>query len=174
MSAVHLFRSGARSGVALALMAIAPVEAGELPAPKGEVILVVTGAIANTNGPGAARFDLALLESLPQHGFDTSTIWTEGVHAYSGVLLRDLLQAVGAQGGEVRLWALNDYGASLPPSEVGDEAPLLAYRVDGQLIPVREKGPVWLIYPYDDHPDFRTEAIYSRSVWQLRKIEVLD
>jgi len=36
----------------------------------------------------------------------------------------------------------------------------------------REKGPVWLVYNYDSDPAFRTETVYSRSVWQLDRITI--
>ena len=38
---------------------------------------------------------------------------------------------------------------------------------------VREKGPIWVIYPYDHDADYRTDTIFSRSIWQLDRIDVL-
>lgn len=38
--------------------------AGDLPAPKGPVVLEVGGAISNTNAAGKARFDIEGLEAL--------------------------------------------------------------------------------------------------------------
>ena len=38
---------------------------------------------------------------------------------------------------------------------------------------MRDKGPLWIIYPYDQNTDYQTEVIYSRSIWQLDRIEVL-
>jgi hypothetical protein len=35
---------------------------------------------------------------------------------------------------------------------------------------VREKGPLWIVYPYDKNEKFQTEEIYARSVWSLWKI----
>ena len=35
----------------------------------------------------------------------------------------------------------------------------------------RDKGPLWVIYPYHDNIDYRSETIYSRSIWQLDRIE---
>jgi hypothetical protein len=37
---------------------------------------------------------------------------------------------------------------------------------------LREKGPLWIIYPFDSSPEYQTELIYSRSIWQLNRIEV--
>jgi hypothetical protein len=37
---------------------------------------------------------------------------------------------------------------------------------------VRDKGPLWLIYPYDSKAEYQSETIYSRSIWQLVKIDL--
>jgi hypothetical protein len=146
--------------------------ADSLAAPQGDVILTVSGAIANTNDDGLARLDMALLDGLPQHSFATSTIWTEGVDTYEGVLLSDLLAALGATGTEVVAKALNDYEIAFPSAEATSEGPLLAYRTNGKPMSVRDKGPIWMIFPYDTVEAFRTEQTYARSIWQLDRITV--
>jgi hypothetical protein len=160
--------------LAFAVASLQQVHAQGLGHPAGKVILTVTGEIARTNATGKASFDLSLLDALPQHGFVTSTIWTSGQTTYSGVLLVDLLAAVGAQGATVVGNALNDYRIRIPVAEITEEAPLLAYRADGVPMSVREKGPIWLIYPFDSDEQYRTEQNYSRSIWQLNRIEITD
>jgi hypothetical protein len=164
------------SAVAFAalLLAGAPSQAGTLPAPTGEVILELSGAIATTNGDGVLALDAALLAGLPQHSFTTSSIWTEGTATYAGVLLRDLLDVAGASGETITLTALNDYQITMPTADAAEDGPLVAYLVDGQPMSVRDKGPVWLIYPYDDVAAYRTEQTYARSIWQLSRIRVAD
>jgi hypothetical protein len=163
----------AAAAVAVAL-GTAPALAEGFAAPSGPVILTLVGGIGQNNADGRLALDQALLETLPQHEFATSTIWTEGVVSFRGVLLRDLLQAAGATGTTVTLTALNDYSISMPAAEATEAAPLLAYLMDGQPMSVRDKGPVWLVYPYDADADFRTEQTYARSIWQLDRIEVGD
>lgn len=161
--------------IAVALALLAPVaRAEDMAAPTGEVILTVSGAIGTTNGDGVLALDAALLGGLPQTSFTTSTIWTEGSHSYSGVLLRDLLEAAGATGGTVVLTALNDYQISIPVTDAREDGPLLAYLSDGEPMSVRDKGPVWMIYPYDEVAEYRTEQTYARSIWQLARIEITD
>jgi hypothetical protein len=53
-------------------------------------------------------------EALGTTKLNTSTAWTAGEAKFEGVLARDLLQAVGAQGTEVVATALNDYVATIP------------------------------------------------------------
>jgi len=150
------------------------VSAQDMPAPGAEVILTVTGAIGTTNGDGVWALDAALFATLPQHSFTTGTIWTDGTATYTGVLLRDLLTAAGGTGGTVTLTALNDYQIAMPAAEALEDGPLLANLSDGQPMSVRDKGPIWLIYPYDTVAGYRTEQTYARSIWQLNRIEVSD
>ena len=148
--------------------------AAELAKPTGSVILTIRGDITQSNGPdNTALFDLALLDKLPQSSFVTTTIWTKGKLKFSGVSLRALLDAVGAKGTKLRLIALNDYSVEMPVTDAIVGGPILASRLDGRTLAVRDKGPLWLVYPYDDNSAYRSEVIYSRSVWQLKAIEVI-
>ena len=139
--------------------------------PKGDVMLTVTGPITTSNTPDGLALDLAQLEALPQHSFTTSTTWTEGTATFQGVLLKDLMAVIGASGTSVNMTALNDYVISMPTADAKDDGPMLAYLMNGKPMSVRDKGPVWLIYPYDDNAEYRTEESYSRSIWQLARVE---
>ncbi|NUB46459.1 molybdopterin-dependent oxidoreductase [Fertoebacter nigrum] len=166
--------AGLGAGLLAALLTTGAGSAETLPAAQGEVILSVSGAISTTNGDGVLALDADLLATLPQHAFTTATIWTEGTATYSGVLLRDLLAAAGATGATVKLTALNDYQIAMPAADAATDGPLLAYLADGQPMSIRDKGPVWLIYPFDDVAAYRTEQTYARSIWQLNRIEITD
>jgi hypothetical protein len=118
-------------------------------------------------------FDRAMLKALPQTSFTTTTIWTEGAHRFTGVQLADLLDAVDAEGETLRAAALNDYEITMPVAEARDGA-LVAYAMDGEPMSVREKGPLWIVYPYDSDVAYQTETIYARSIWQLNRIRIED
>jgi hypothetical protein len=45
--------------------------------------------------------------------------------------------------------------------------------MDDRPMSVRDKGPLWVVYPFDDVPAYQSETIYSRSIWQLDRIEVV-
>jgi len=147
------------------------VQADTIAPPTGDPILTITGAITATNTPEGLVLDLAQLEALPQHSFTTSTTWTEGKSTFQGVLLKDLMAVVGASGTSVNMTALNDYVITMPTADAKDDGPLLAFMMDGKTMSVRDKGPVWLVYPYDENADYRTEESYSRSIWQLARVE---
>ena len=163
-----------RSLAILLLLLGSATRAETLPTPTGEVILTVSGSIAATNGDGIAEFDLAMLRALPSTSISTTTIWTDGKRRFDGVSLSNLLNAVGATGGRLLAKALNDYAVEIPLGGAEPNAPIIAYELDGMTMSVRNKGPLWIIYPYDSDSRYRSEKIYSRSIWQLNRIEVLD
>ncbi len=139
------------------------------PGPKGAVILSATGAVGSP-----AEFDLEALKALPSATFATSTPWTKGVVSFQGVELKDVIKAIGAHGKKLRCVALNDYAIDIPVSDAVKGGPMIAYLSDGKPMSVRDKGPLWIVYPYDSSADYRNEVIYSRSIWQLRRIDVIE
>lgn len=143
-----------------------------LPKPGGRVILTVRGRLGDGHGP-AADFDEAMLAAMPQRTLETRTPWHEGTKAFTGPLLRDVLGAVGAQGRTLRAIALNDYKVDIPFDDVRTIDVVMARLLDGRPMPVRDKGPLFIIYPFDDRPELRTPQYFSRCAWQLRTIEIL-
>jgi hypothetical protein len=148
------------------------VEAGTLPSPTGKVILRVTGNIANRNAPDAADFDAEMLERLGIVEVVTHTPWTEGEVRFSGVSPKALLDAVGASGDLIEAIALNDYRVKIPTADFERYPTVLAMRVDGQRLRIRDKGPLWLVYPWRDHPEIDTIEYHSRSIWQVKSLNV--
>jgi hypothetical protein len=148
------------------------VPAQTLDTPSGEVVLTVTGEIAVTNAEGAAVFDRAMLEAMEPVEFTTNTMWTDGPQVFTGVLLLDLLARLGVTDGMLRATAINDYAIDIPVSDAVEGGPIVAYLLNGETMSVRDKGPLWIVYPYDSRRDYRSEVIYSRSIWQLDRLEV--
>lgn len=146
-----------------------------LPQPSGPVVLDITGHGVQGQAGRAATFDLAMLGGLPAHTIETRTPWSESVRRYTGPLLRDVLVAAGLKdhGGRVlRATALNDYRAEIPASDPWRWDVVLAHLLDGRAIPVRDKGPLFVMYPFDRHPDIANPTYFARCIWQLRSIEV--
>lgn len=143
-----------------------------LPQPTGPVLLRVTGRIRNQNADGAARFDRAMLEGIGVHQLATSTAWTEGRTEFEGVLARDLLDAVGAEGSGVTATALNDYSVSIPLDELRRYPVLLALKMNGQYLKIMDKGPIWIVYPRDQNKELQDSLTDKKWVWQLRELRV--
>ncbi len=153
--------------VTLALLLIPALAQADLAQPTNRVILTVTGNIENTNKPGKAEFDRKMLEALGVHRLRTTTPWTNGVIEFEGVLARDIMQAVGARGKQIKASALNDYFSLLPMQDVHRYRVLLAFSMDGKPLTRRDKGPLWIMYPLDDHAELRERPIQNHLVWQL-------
>ncbi len=140
--------------------------------PGGDPILTVSGNVGLTNGDGTADFDRDMLEGLGTSSFTTATPWHEGAVTFEGVLMTKLMRAVGARGETVTALALNDYATEIPMSDFERFGVLLALKRDGSYMPVRDKGPLFIIYPFDANPDLKARRYYSRCAWQLRRLVV--
>ena len=164
--------------IALATAAVAALlssmPASALDLPKERVVLTVTGVIDETNDGEQAVFDLAMLNALPGRAGAMETPWTDGQTRFSGPLLRSLLAAVGAHGSALRITALNDYSAELPIADATEFDTMLATKMDDKPMSVRDKGPLFLVYPFDTNPELYNEKYFSRSVWQIKSIEVIE
>lgn len=159
--------------LALALVLSAPVHAQDIAAPTGTPILTISGEIDTTNDGDTLVLDAETFAALGMVSIETSTIWTDGVNTFEGVSLKTLADLVGAESGQLLASAINDYTVEIPVSDAVENGPIVAYRLNGNKMSVRDKGPLWIIYPYDQSADYRTEVIYSRSIWQLDRIEVV-
>ena len=146
--------------------------ADSLPAPTGDVVLEVTGKIANTNKDGAAVFDMAMLAALPQRTTITTSPWYDGKQTFAGPLGWALLNQVGATGTTLKVTALNDYVSEIPVGDFKDYKVILATSLNGEPMSVRDKGPIFIIYPFDEEPSLNNETYYGRSAWQVKSIEV--
>lgn len=170
MSMFHsLPAAAARVFLALGLLAGA-AHAANLPKPQGTVLLEVTGTVATTNADGKAIFDLAMLEGIGGTVIETSTAWTEGKSRFEGVLLSKLIESVGATGKTAITIAINDYKVEIPVSDFAKYPVILAYRMNGELLKIRDKGPLWIIYPQDQHPELKTKETQAKWVWQVKEI----
>ena len=160
--------------VILGLIAAFAAQVHALERPREQVVLTITGQIGVSNQGGAAVFDMAMLEALPQHRFATRTPWEPGVVRFSGPLLRDVLALVQARGARLHATALNDYRITIPLQDAHDFDLIIATRMNEQPMPVRTRGPLFVIYPFDSDPQLQSARFYERSIWQLRSIEVIE
>ncbi|MCH2165881.1 MAG: molybdopterin-dependent oxidoreductase [Marinovum sp.] len=141
---------------------------------QGPVVLEISGRIMASAPEQSFVFDIAGLEGLGTTDILTETPWTTGVVTFTGVRLRDILNAVDAQGSAVMATALNDYSITIPKEDSDMYDVIVATRQDGRLMTVRDRGPLWVIYPWSDRSELRNEVYYARSIWQLMSLEVLE
>ena len=156
----------------LLLLGLGGAEASDLASPTGKTILVVSGDIETTNKDGTAEFDIAMLEALGTQSVETKTPWHSGSVKFEGVSLEKLMAVVGAEGDTVTAVALNEYTTEIPIADFADHGAILALKQDGEYMSVRDKGPLFIVYPFDSKAELQSQTYYSRSAWQLAKLVV--
>lgn len=148
------------------------VWAGEFSKPAGKALLTISGHIENTNDGGKAVFDLASLEKMGMISFQTTSPWYDGRTTFTGISLQKLMDYVGAKGTVVKVTALNDYTTEIPLSDFKKYNVILALKVNGEYMRVRDKGPLFVVYPYDSLPELNNQIYYSRSAWQVSRMSI--
>lgn len=147
-------------------------EDGALDVPAGEVVLEVEGRIARANRYDKAVFDRAMLNELPPAQLKTTTVVTDGVRRFDGFYMHDLLDLLGADGNTVTASALNDYVIDIPIEDFERFDVVVATHMDGERLEPRDKGPLWIVYPRDDHAELQDLRYDYRWVWQLNRLEI--
>jgi len=143
-----------------------------LEAPEGRVVLTLSGKVGSPNQGKSAAFSMAMLERLPQHSYTVQTPWYPTPMTFTGPLMRDVLAAAGAQGEKIIAVALNDYKTELPFSDAIKLEPILARLLNGKPMAVRDKGPLFIIYPSHLHAELSSQLYFNRSAWQLSRLVV--
>lgn len=159
-------------GLFLICMMGSGATAEPLSKPANKTILVISGAITNTNNGHAAEFDREMLTALGLQTIETTNPWYDGRTRFEGVSLNQLMELVGAKGKTITVVALNDYVTTVPLDDFKKFNAILAMKRDGNFITVREKGPLFIIYPYDSDPQLQSQTYYTRSAWQVARIIV--
>ncbi|MBJ7578935.1 oxidoreductase [Devosia sp. MC532] len=123
-------------------------------------------------GSTTVVYDRDALEAMPQTEINTTSPWTEGVVHYEGVALSHLLEVSAADGAMAIVTALNDYSVDIPTSDFAEFGPILAIKRDGEYMPVSDKGPFFIVYPFDENPELRQQPYHGRAVWQVKAIAI--
>lgn len=89
-------------------------------------------------------------------------------HEFEGPLLRDVLNAAGAEGKTLFLKALDGYGIEIPLNDVRENEIIIALNMDGKALGLGGRGPAWLLYPERDGSQIEE----SKLIWSLYLVEV--
>ena len=112
------------------------------------------------------------LEKLGTSTIRTTTPWYDGLQIFEGVPLDVLMRAVGARGNKLIVVALNRFQTEIPLPDAVRNRAILALKRNGQYMDVRDKGPLFIVFPFDENPALRSELYYGRSAWQVKSITV--
>lgn len=146
---------------------------------KGDVLLVISGNIIHSNaerdGEPVAEFDLDMLASMPLTTVNTKTPWTPtGPDEFTGVRFNELLAKTGVVADEVviRAEAEDNYWFDLEDLNSQRYPIIVAFQKNGKPMSIRELGPLWIIFPWDQYPELFTKKNNASSVWQLTHLIV--
>jgi len=142
-----------------------------LAAPSGPVLLEVDGAISHTNVAERAIFDREMLTNLDWVEVDCYTSFTQGLQRFAGPTLMSLLETVGANGVMLHATAINDYSVEIPLSHAKLHGVILAMEHNGTPMRVRDKGPIWVVYPLKER-EAQSKKFDTEMIWQLARLTV--
>ncbi|MFT4103675.1 MAG: molybdopterin-dependent oxidoreductase [Burkholderiaceae bacterium] len=136
------------------------------PASPGKIVLTVESEGQPT------LFDMRTLEALPQRTYHLTTPWYLRPVSFQGPLMRDVLANAGVRGTHIEAIAMNGFTADIPFAHAEAQDAIVALRMDGKPMSARDKGPLFMIYPYDRLPEGERDEYFARSVWQLDVLRV--
>jgi hypothetical protein len=145
-----------------------------VPPPTEPVVLTVRGRFGLAHAEAGVTFDIPTIERLGLIRFTTPTVWTDGLVTFEGVLLSRLLEvlAVPRDVTELAMTALNDYHVAIPAADVRTWPVLIALKRDGQYMSIRNKGPLWVVYPRHAFPELAQAKHNPKWIWQLKEIVI--
>ena len=145
--------------------------AGErISAPKGEVVLTVSGDIGTANKGKELELDLASLEQMRRVRLEAAEPFLKRRVMFDGVLLSDLLAVAGVpdSASKISLTALDDYEVDFKVADVRSSQMLLATKADGKYMPVDKSGPIRIVFPDSSsigrNPDLWIWSVASMKV----------
>ncbi|MFT6090852.1 molybdopterin-dependent oxidoreductase [Sulfitobacter sp.] len=126
-----------------------------------------------TNSENSATYTLEELLAMPQTTVVTTNDYVDELTTFQGPSLRLVLEEMDVdQSANLKMVALNDFASQVPAEDAFTYDVILAVLRNGEEMSVREKGPIWVIYPMDDNPELQDDVYNGRLVWQLKSISV--
>ncbi len=122
-------------------------------------------------GGGERLLTLDQIKTLGSAELRTSTVWTEGVQVFTGVTGAQFVENLGAGGRTVHAVAANGYTVVIPAAVFATETLLISYARNGQMMTLRDKGPFWVVFPFDANAKFRSDTYRSYAIWSVTRFD---
>lgn len=152
--------------VALAIVTIVTIVGATAPSVAGSL------KVTTFEGDALAEYNQSTIEEIGLRVVETETPWTDGIIRFEGVSLKAVLNESGIEGKDVTGLAIDDYAATLPVSVIETYDPIIATRMNGELMTVDNKGPFWIMFDFDDIAEEESVELRSFAVWHLNELEV--
>lgn len=137
-----------------------------------EKVLIVETAPSTSCGSKELVFSEKQLQELPQHTFKTRHTWAAEAQEFTGPLLADVLKLICPSAQNLYLRSLDQYSVMVNFKKILNYQAILALKINGKTLSIREKGPLWLMIDTDGHK-VPTRSLDNLFVWQLYYIRVL-
>lgn len=125
------------------------------------------------DGETVAEFSLEQLAALPQATIVTGNAFVDGQRRYRGPRASDVLAPLDlAPGAVLDFFAANDYAVAIPYADILEFQPILALEIDGAPLSLRDRGPIWLMYPISERSELQDPLYLGRLIWQVVQINV--
>ena len=130
--------------------------------------------VADQSGGESLKLSFTMedLQALPVVSFDTETIWFTGSQHFTGVPLAALMQQAGVTEGLLEVSGSDDFMRQISMQAAAESGAIVAYERNGVSMSVRRKGPLRIVYPYDDFPPLKRDVLFTNTIWQLVRIVV--
>lgn len=139
--------------------------------PSGPVILRVLIERDQNHHEEVMTYDRAALSQIAWRHITTASPFLKGDHQFSGVPLASLLQSLDITSGTIRAQALDGYSITIPVADAFDHEVLLALDHNGRPMRIRDRGPIWVIYPMTPSEALAGDA-GGRMIWQLQSLDI--
>lgn len=135
---------------------------------KHDVVLTVVGG-----GGKPLKLDFRTIEQLRQVRFQVKDPSAKKEITYSGVLVRDLLDHLGSKDlpAKLRLSAWDDYAVEIAVADLRRWPVMLATRMNGKRMSLRDGGPTRIVFPYHAY-DIDPTRYNDQWIWSIKQIEV--
>lgn len=155
------------SATALCCLAPPALAAGDIDDPSTPILTVTDGGVTLA----FSRNDLAAME---QTAFETTAPFMPIPRRMEGPSVATLLRAFDPNKTFERMAiaALDSYLVEAEVPALVEEEAILAIRQDGAFLPVADKGPALLIFPFDDRPALQDKRHYGLCIWQIVEIRL--
>ncbi|OLQ90911.1 hypothetical protein BIY21_02575 [Vibrio ponticus] len=112
-----------------------------------------------------------LLEEFPTTSFETRLPWFPDQRSFTGIPVTKLVERYGDDNTfAVTFLALNDYAATSTVDDIRKFSPIVAVKMNGEPMKIRHKGPYWLIFNLNKHPEIDHIGYHAQMVWQIDEI----
>ncbi len=123
------------------------------------------------DGTYVETYNRVTLEALGMHSIKTKTPWTNGVTHFEGVKVKDVLEKAGISTKPVTAMSFDDYAISIPAKFIEEHDPIIASRMNGQVMTMKDKGPYWIMFDLDNVSEEKAIELRAFSVWHLVEFE---